>query len=104
MIDHFVTHVYNVFRTAYLDADVNQLHGAIPTALDNVENLGVLYLGDNLLTSTLPSSLFGLTRLESLNVGYNMLSGTLPSIEPGSWELLSKFCHFFGHVWGLKNW
>jgi Leucine-rich repeat (LRR) protein len=66
--------MYTVFQTAYLDVNINQLHGAIPTAPDNVKNCEVLYLADNHLTSNLPSSLFEISRLEVLVVEDNLLN------------------------------
>ena len=57
----------------------NELSGAIPAALGNLDNLQRLYLDHNQLTGVIPTELGGLTSLLYLSLWSNQLSGSIPA-------------------------
>ena len=61
-----------------LDLGDNQLRGAIPADLGEVEKLEALYLNDNELSGTIPPELGGLSNLVRLLLAGNELSGAIP--------------------------
>ncbi|KAL6128112.1 hypothetical protein ACLB2K_071468 [Fragaria x ananassa] len=61
----------------YLES--NQIVGAIPEAIGNLNNLIVLGLDHNLFTGIIPASLGKLHKLQRLSLSTNRLSGGIPS-------------------------
>ncbi len=58
---------------------MNELTGAVPHQLGNLENLDYLYLNENDLTGTIPPELGSLENLTALYLHSNHFSGTLPA-------------------------
>ena len=69
----------NKGRVTELDLSDNQLRGAIPAALAELEQLEALYLNDNRLSGAIPAELGGLSSLVRLLLANNALSGALPA-------------------------
>lgn len=65
----------------------NQLSGSIPSQLGSLMNLEYLYLLYNNLTGSIPSELGNLSNLEYLSLGFNNLTGNIPT-ELGSLPIL----------------
>jgi hypothetical protein len=65
-------------HVVYLGLDSNQLSGAIPPALGNLDNLQVLGLSSNQLSGAIPPALGNLANLQWLYLYVNQLSGALP--------------------------
>jgi len=63
----------------YLDLSGNQLVGTIPASLGQLDMLLYLDLQFNLLSGTIPTSLGQLNQLQFLDLGHNLLSGTIPT-------------------------
>jgi len=58
----------------------NNLVGPLPSTLNSLVNIKLLFLGNNLLTGEIPP-LSGLFELRDLALGSNDLEGTIPSID-----------------------
>ena len=56
----------------------NQLTGAIPTEIGNLNRLGRLDFGSNMLSGTIPSEIGLLSELTGFYVSDNQLTGTIP--------------------------
>ena len=65
-------------RVTYLGLDFNQLSGAIPPELENLDNLQGLSLHFNQLSGPIPPELGNLANLQYLILGSNQLSGAIP--------------------------
>ena len=76
-------------RLEILNLDGNQLTGAIPAALGNLGELTTLAIGNNRLTGAIPTALGGASSLELLSFARNDLSGSIPS-ELGSLSSLER--------------
>jgi hypothetical protein len=57
----------------------NQLTGTIPVELGGLTNLVMLFVSENQLTGTVPTELGNLTSLAELGLGNNLLTGAIPS-------------------------
>ncbi|XP_024200479.1 probable LRR receptor-like serine/threonine-protein kinase At3g47570 [Rosa chinensis] len=67
----------------------NQLHGSIPTGLENLVNLQSLILEVNSFTGSIPADIGKLSTLGELYLDYNQLSGSIPS-SLGNLTMLSR--------------
>ncbi|XP_025014368.2 probable LRR receptor-like serine/threonine-protein kinase At3g47570 [Ricinus communis] len=65
--------------SAYLRLSHNHLVGALSEKVQNLNNLGVLYVDHNFLSGEIPSSLGSCIRLERLNMRDNSFKGSIPS-------------------------
>ena len=77
-----------------LDLGSNQLNGEIPTELEDLSSLKLLYLSDNNLTGTLPQGLTGLSGLESFRFHNN--SGLCAPID----EAFQTWLHGIAEIYG----
>ena len=77
----------NFYRLESVDLSGNQLSGAIPSGLGNIDTLIHLNLNDNQLSGTIPSELGNLDNLKILTLHENQLSGEIPSEV---WNLLER--------------
>lgn len=64
---------------SYLSMQANQLHGNIPSGIENLLNLDTLRMSENYLTGPLPSGIGKLYKLQDLYLGENSFTGELPS-------------------------
>ncbi|MFS8034744.1 putative non-specific serine/threonine protein kinase [Helianthus anomalus] len=62
----------------YLFLHKNQLHGNLPSSIDNLVGLEVLSLGYNQFTGNIPSTIGNLQKLEKLGLFDNQLFGKIP--------------------------
>jgi hypothetical protein len=67
----------------------NQIEGTIPITIGNLTNLEKLTLGNNLISGSIPEEIGNLSNLHKLNLGNNQLEGTLP-VELGNLFLLER--------------
>lgn len=72
-----------------LDLGFNQLSGSIPVELGNLPNLQFLLLNANQLNGGIPVELGGLSNLEDLYLSNNQLSGSIP-VELGTLSSLQS--------------
>ena len=77
-------------RVRVLDLGENQLTGAIPAELGQLNQLTRLDLGENQLTGAIPAELGRLTYLKGLILDNNQLTGTIPA-ELGQLSRLQQF-------------
>lgn len=59
--------------------DSNRVTGTIPSEIDGLANLEVLFLKENQLTGNIPSELSNLINLKVLDLSFNKLTGSIPS-------------------------
>ena len=62
----------------YLNVEVNDFSGSIPTQLGNLTNLQFVNLGNNDFSGSIPTQLGNLTNVQTLQLHGNLLSGPLP--------------------------
>ena len=72
----------------WISLGINEIHGTIPSGIENLVNLTFLSLESNQLTGTIPTSMGNLHEMRALVLGRNKLSGTIP-LSLGNLTLLN---------------
>ncbi|CAL1385250.1 unnamed protein product [Linum trigynum] len=65
-------------KLRYLNLELNNLTGGVPSSLGNISSLEAIGMGFNNLGGTIPESLGRLERLSALSMGGNSLTGAIP--------------------------
>ena len=68
-------------RVTGIQLAANNLTGVLPSALNDLDSLGVLNVAKNAITGRLPSVLNGLANVTSLDVSHNQFIGKIPKID-----------------------
>ncbi|ONK59353.1 uncharacterized protein A4U43_C08F5570 [Asparagus officinalis] len=76
----FPSHITNLSTTLeVISLSGNQISGAIPAEIKNLESLATIDLYHNLLTGSIPESIGTLKSLQLLDFSHNRLSGEVPA-------------------------
>ena len=86
-------------RVVELNLSRNNLSGAIPPEIGDLNQLRILRLGSNRLNGPIPPRLGDLSNLSTLEISYNRLTGPIPS-ELGNLSNLSRLGIFFNQLTG----
>ena len=68
----------------------NELEGAIPSELFDVDRLEIIYIGNNTLTGPIPENYYEPDNLRELWIDGNLLTGTVPDVPNGKFEQLEE--------------
>ena len=83
----------------WISLGINEIHGTIPSGIENLVNLTFLSLESNQLTGTIPTSMGNLHEMRALVLGRNKLSGTIP-LSLGNLTLLNYLYLYDNNLFG----
>ncbi|KAJ6333216.1 hypothetical protein OIU77_009141 [Salix suchowensis] len=92
--------LFNLTQLTSVDLSNNRLIG-LPSQINRLSGLHILFLSDNQLIGPIPSQISRLSHLSNLDLSHNLLNGTIPSSlfsMPSLWSLSLHNNHFSGRI------
>ncbi|XP_018443484.1 receptor-like protein 11 [Raphanus sativus] len=77
----------NLSHLTNLDLSANYLVGAVPTSIENLKKLRLISLNNNSFIGHFPKSLFSIPSLQSVDLGVNQFTGPIEFVNTSSSEL-----------------